>query len=272
MFAIDDARGGGAADDETPDDDQQEDTGDQQPEPITLTQAELDSRIAEAVRVAGETQLEKQRQEMAQRFQQQHTTAQATDPNAAYRARLEEIAYETDPVRQEEMRSTLYEERIQTRMAPALAHSSQQGTVAAVLSGATNLPKEAEPYVAQVIREQGIGPDAVNPNNQHYAANIATIERAAIGLAYQNKAFETQPAPPPRTQAPRPAPTGAVVMKGGFAANLSPEQKAVLDANIKMMRSGSLQDKSDDEIAALFTQRDLEEMFASVRMASGGMR
>ncbi len=275
MYAIDDAGGGGVVDDDP--EDQQEDPGDQQEEPITLTKTEFDAKIAEAVRTQGEQALERSRQEMAQRFEQQQRqqfAAQSPDPNVAYRARLEEIAYMTDPVDQEAARMALAEERVQARMAPALAHSSQQGTVAAVLSGATNLPKEAEQYVAQIIREQGIGPDSVNPQNPHYAANIATIERAAIGLAYQNKAFETQPAPPPRTQAPRPAPTGSIQTKGGMAAKLTPEQKAILDVEVKMLQSSSpsLQDKSYDEIAGMFTQRDLAEMFANVGMAAGGMR
>ncbi len=190
-------------------------------------------------------------------IQARQTPVQPVDPNEAYQTKLREIAFEEDPVRQEEMRVQLAEERLSQRFQPQLAHSSFEGAVQNVLSN-TDVPDNVKPYIAKAVRMYNVTPAQVSTPE-----GAMQVRRLAAGMAAEDGAYNPAPAPAPRTPNLRPAPVTAIrAPNGGSLANLNENEKKAVNAQWNSLPAAMREGKRIEDI---FTPTDIAEICAEVR-------
>lgn len=161
--------------------------------------------------------------EQARRTQVQPdpSAAQAAAAAAAYRERLEEIAYETDPVKAEEMRMELAEQRVQARLAPELSHSRAQGAMSAVMRTAEFVDDAAKPFIEEVVQQFNINPAALGRVEAQNVADIAYARAVRAGKITQSPA----PTPAERTPVSGAAPTASAPKARTFEGGLARDEQ-----------------------------------------------
>ncbi len=243
-----------------------EDETDEEREAREAEEAEA-ARVAAAALTADDVEAEVQRRldarvEQSRRDLEQRLARPAADPKAEYRARLQAIADELDPVKQEEMRVELAEERVSARFSTQLAHSASQGAEANILKHIADLDERVKPYLAAVIRDQGIAPDiADNAVNARAVADIAEMRARRAGK------FDAAVEPAKRTPVLRPAPAGGgSQVRTGLYERLDKEQKAIVDANVRSLGEYALDEKGKQKpVEELFSKGEIAEMLAAGR-------
>jgi hypothetical protein len=106
-------------------------------------------------------------------------------PEPDYTADLEAIAYEVDPVKQEQLRSQLVAKQLMQTLAPMLAPVVQQSAVQAV-TRLSNAEPELAPYIEELTKQAGIAGN-VSKEQAEFIAD------AARGRALRTGAIKPQP-------------------------------------------------------------------------------
>lgn len=218
--------------------------------------ARIDALAEEKAKQIHEARLEQIRLEIANR--QPQPTQPAADPNEVYQERLRAIAFEEDPVRQEQMRVELAEERLSQRFKPQLAHSAFEGAIQNVLTN-VDVPENVRPYIAKAVRMYNVTPDQVSTPE-----GAMQVRRLAAGMAAEEGAYNPAPAPAPRTPNLRPAPVTSSSRgpETGIMTQLNDQQKAAVRAEWNGLPPEMRQGK---RIEDLFSESDILDICAGVR-------